>query len=93
MTKYWAAKCKSCANLGGIRQSKTTGRLIDVVSPSEKFTGTCVHCGVKNEFTGADFVECEASVLETPQTGAGPIDRPGTPSDAKDANRSRTDKE
>jgi len=80
--KMWAAKCQSCGKLSGIRQSKTFEQSIELIAPSETFSGVCIHCGFKNKFTGVDFVECDATVLENPQAVTGTNDRHETPSDA-----------
>jgi hypothetical protein len=53
----WAAKCKSCGKLSGVRPSKSVGKQLDLANPSEKIKAKCPHRGYVNDFLGSDLVE------------------------------------
>jgi hypothetical protein len=63
MTKVWAAKCKSCGELGGVRTSQTYQDKMEIPSPSRTTKCRCLHCGAENEFSDAELSEVEAKIL------------------------------
>jgi len=70
MALIWAAECKKCGKLSGVRESKSTPGQIDMPTPSEKIQRKCPHCGAKNVFLGSDLKEVAASVVAgPPQSG------------------------
>ena len=66
MALYWAAECKKCKKLSGIRPSKSQGPQIDLRNPSEQLKATCPRCGFVNDFVGSDFQEVEPYKLAVP---------------------------
>lgn len=66
MPLMWAAKCRGCGRISGVRPSNSTPSQIDMVAPSEKFNRECPHCKFKNVFLGSDLKEVDAAVLSDP---------------------------
>jgi hypothetical protein len=66
MTKVWAAKCKSCGNLSGVRYLRTdaTRRITDIPNPSQKHSVMCLHCGHSNELLETELSEVDAEILQ-----------------------------
>jgi hypothetical protein len=64
MPRVWAAKCKSCGEMSGVRRSDTRREVIELPVASRVTKVVCPHCKATNEFSDGELTEVNAEVLQ-----------------------------
>jgi hypothetical protein len=66
MARVWAAKCKSCGEMSGVRHSDTRRDIVELPAASRMTKVVCPHCKAANEFSDGELTEVNADIAQKP---------------------------